>query len=287
MGQFSGHIVPGTFFIGLSVWWIVSIFKRYFGAHFNPRAEGYQNTWSFVSKQSQGCHFEAILKLVAAIIGIVKETIDGFNDDWEYVYLAKSGPHIMMFSFYALNALADLAIFHKMPLLPKEMDYVTAICAASVEGYLFINHLHGRSLLDVKMHMSLIVIIALCVWATVIEMVGDKHDVRLGLLRSCFYLWQGTWFYQVGFVLYPPTTNGFPIWDHNSHHDTMVMDLFFMGHLMFVILVTFGFGVIMYVREKRMQHGNSSTGHTKRNKTKTSGGHHYEAVLTHDSYADE
>ena len=249
MGTLLGHLIPGTFFIAISLWWMVSIFKRYFKYKLNPKALRYKNTATFSSQRWRQYPLEAILKLVASITGIIGETITGFDDNWRFVNLMPNGQHIAMFLFYAINAFADLAKFYKVPHLPSQIDYISAIIAAGRECYLFANHLHGRSSLDIKLHTTLVIVIVFCIISITLEMVADKHDVRLGLFRSCCYLWQGTWFYQVGFVLYPP--NGFPIWDQSNMMSNMLMDLMFMGHLIFVIFVSTITGVGIYAAKKK------------------------------------
>lgn len=287
MGSLLGHLLPGTFFISFSLWWIVSIFCKYFNSKLEPSqksAERYENTATFKSMKWPHVPLEAFLKLLAAIIGIIAETVTGFkwiDNEWKFANIIPNGHHIVMFSFFALNAVADLATFYKIKYLPKDIDYVFAIVASAVECYLFANHLHGRQTLDVKLHTSLVVVIVFCIVSSFLEMIGDRHDVRLGLFRSCCYLWQGTWFFQTGIVLYPP--KGFPSWDVNNMRTNMIMDLMFMGHLMGSILIVIAIGISISLQKKREYKGRKGNNSIKRKNPS----HEYtELIPAHDAYED-
>ena len=47
-------------------------------------------------------------------------------------------------SFFLLNAVADLMVHFRVPGLPSQLDYVSAILALSVEGFLFRWHQGGN-----------------------------------------------------------------------------------------------------------------------------------------------
>ena len=276
MGTLLGHLLPGSFFISFSLWWMVSIFGRYFASIRGQKSKDYRNTATFALQRWPNIPIEAYIKLFAVIAGIIGETVTGFkwvDNQWKFANLMPNGHHIMMFSFYALNAIADLATFYKVRFLPKDIDYITAIIAAGVECYLFANHLHGRQSLDVKLHTCLVIVIAFCFFTSLAEMVGNRNDVRFGLFRSCCYLWQGTWFFQAGFILYPP--KGFPIWNSNSMTTNMIMDLMFVGHLMFSILVMIIVGFLMNFETRK--------GHEHTKSMKTNGEHEYHALISNQN----
>ena len=255
MGTLLGHVLPGSFFILFSLWWIVSISQRYFRSKFDPHFGKYKNTATFPSRRWSNIPVEAYFKLLAAVAGTIGEIITGFkwvDGSWQFANLIPNGHHIMMFSFFGFNAVADLVIFYKVLYLPKDTDYVSASIAVAVEGQLFANHLHGRDPLDVKLHSCLVVLIILCAISSLAEMVGNRDDVRYGLIRSCCYLWQGTWFLQVGIILYPHDI--FPIWDHQSMETRMIIDLIFLGHFWFSILVVFLIGIFVHHLVKSNHH---------------------------------
>ena len=48
---------------------------------------------------------------------------------------------------------------------------------------------------------------------------------------------QGTWFYQVGYVLYPPKSWGPSMqWDLNDHEQIMIITMSFCWHLMLIVI---------------------------------------------------
>ena len=259
MGSFIGHALPGSCFILFSLWWIVSIFQRYFRSKWDPNVAKYKNTATFSSQRCPDIPVEAYLKLLAIVVGIIVETVTGFewvDGSWQFANLIPNGHHIMMYSFFGLNAVADLMTFYKVPYLPKDIEYVSASIAAAAQGYLFVNHLHGRDPLDVKVHSCLVIVIIFCAISTLAEMVGNRNDVRYGLFRSTCYLWQGTWFLQVGTILYPHGI--FPIWDNQSMESIMIMDLIFLGHLWVSISVVILIGIFVHHLVKRNHHKNDT-----------------------------
>ena len=255
MGSFTGHALPGSCFILFSLWWIVSIFQRYFSSKCDPSVAKYKNTATFSSQRWPDIPVEAYFKLLAAVSGIIVETVTGFewvDGSWKFANLIPNGHHLMMYSFYGLNAVADLMKFHKVPFLPKDIEYVSASIASAAQGYLFVNHLQGRDPLDVKLHSCLAIVTIFCAISTLAEMVGNGEDVRYGLFRSACYLWQGTWFLQVGTILYPHGI--FPIWDNKSMESIMIMDLIFLSHLWVSISVVILIGIFVHHLVKRNYH---------------------------------
>ena len=49
-------------------------------------------------------------------------------------------------SFFLLNAVADLMVHFRVPGLPSQLDYVAAVLALSVEGFLFRWHQGDNSI---------------------------------------------------------------------------------------------------------------------------------------------
>jgi len=55
-----------------------------------------------------------------------------------------------MFGFFAFNAIFELMYYYKVPALPPQLEYTTAILAFAIEGLLFTWHLEGRQPIDVQ-----------------------------------------------------------------------------------------------------------------------------------------
>ncbi len=60
------------------------------------------------------------------------------------------------------------------------------------------------------------------------------HDLRLALCRTGFTLLQGTWFYHIGFILYPP--RGFARWNETDHKQMMTVTMMFTWNIAAIIV---------------------------------------------------
>ncbi|CAL8071710.1 unnamed protein product [Orchesella dallaii] len=244
MGSFLGHVVPGTFFFLFSLWWLYNVLYRYFySKRFRPKS--YRNTTTFPCPCNQNAAIEAILKIVSACFGILGEFCTGFdNGKWTHWGNAQ---HITMFFFFGLNGVVDLCTHRKWDMPPK-LDYVTAALAYAVEGFLFYYHLHGRSHMDIMVHMFLVYTIGACMISTLAEMM-QPTNVLPALCRTFFTFLQGTWFYQVGFILYPPIGEK---WDQDDHTQMMIVTLIFTWHMAAAFATMFGMGTLIWLRVQNL-----------------------------------
>ena len=248
MGSFMGHIVPGSYFISFALWWTFSIFKRYFQSELHPSGKKYESTATFSSSNSR-IPTEPLLKCLGSVIGIIEEAVQGFDSNWNYENIMNNLQHMLMFFFLFINSISDFAVFYKIKHVPPKIDYIFALLAIFNEGFLFANHLHGRSILDVKLHTCLVVSIVACLISIIIELAMDKSDVRPAIFRCICHLWQGTWFYHIAFVLYPPL--GIHAWDEDKHANVMVTVSFFMIHLACNVLLVFFISIVVYLGERK------------------------------------
>jgi hypothetical protein len=165
------------------------------------------------------------------------------------------------------------------------IDRIAAAVAFGVEGYLFYNHVHGRSALDTKIHLliTLICWLTAAVWLVTFFM-NDKRKIFLfDILASILIFAQGTWFWHVAFILYGsnpwvgspenPSESADSDHDHDEmedhHHEhekmhmgeesmteehvnTMFAVLFFSWHIAFAIIFILAQSFCLYrVLEKR------------------------------------
>ena len=61
-----------------------------------------------------------------------------------------NGEHIMIFVFFLFHPIMELLYYFKIEYLPPKLDYLGIILAYSVEGFLILKHLHGRTDIDVQ-----------------------------------------------------------------------------------------------------------------------------------------
>ena len=184
---------------------------------------------------------EVYLKLICLIGAIIGEYLANLDENSP----GKNVQHIIMYAFFTIHPIFELIYYYKlMEIIPKNMDYISAILAFGVEGFLFHEHLHGRHLMDIQVHSYLIISIGLCAISVLLEMVYI-NDVRPALARACFSMLQGTWFYQIAFILYPPS-GYFQKWNFEDHDQMMLVTSLFAAHLVFILLFEFILGVLIY-----------------------------------------
>ncbi|KAG0416194.1 hypothetical protein HPB47_006629 [Ixodes persulcatus] len=184
MGLFNGHIVPGAFSFLFGAWWAFSAWRVYILSRLGRR--DYLSTASFT-----------IPKLSNRLCRTLAELATAYEDG-KFTAMGNT-QHTSMYVFYGLSGLADLLTIHEAP-VPRGTDYSLLRLAVCAEAFLFHFHLHVRRHLDVLVHTLLI-------YTLVAE-------------AACIAVVQGTWFFQVAFVLNNPLPNAKPWGD--GHQDLML-----------------------------------------------------------------
>lgn len=141
--------------------------------------------------------------------------------------------HIVMYTGFIFGALIEILAYHKFT-LPKRLPHTMGILAFIIEAFLFANHLHSRHMLDIHVHTLLVYAIYGCVFFSFLETVKpDQIIFTYG--RTAFTIFQGTWFWEVGFVLYPPFDDPWFIWEKDNHSHIMLITGSYCWHLIFII----------------------------------------------------
>ncbi|XP_068225904.1 transmembrane protein 45B-like isoform X2 [Palaemon carinicauda] len=226
MGTFLGHVLPGSFFILYASWLMFHVFTKYF---LGQRAVAGTTTRENGSSPT----------------AYKRELITGFEDG-VFVHYGNA-QHMTMYSFFGMSGAFDILVFRGLR-APPNLDYITLIIAFAIEALLFGYHLHGRTPLDIQVHMFMLYAIIFCAVATAIEMMY-KRKVLPALMRVYFVMLQGTWFIQVGSILYMPLTTP---WDENSHTHMMLATVLFCCHIGGVFLLMASVGWILSRRVKKM-----------------------------------
>lgn len=190
---------------------------------------------------------EAAVKLIFVTVGFAGEIYTGFSAEGHFVNLG-NGQHATMFFFFGLSGVIDILLYFKVP-LPPDMDYIAGILAFICEYVLFKFHLHGRTDLDVLLHTLLIYTIAASILAMLAEL-KYRDNILCALARSYFTLLQGTWFWQVGWILYPPFKHSFH-WDQEDHEQMMIATMIFAWHgaVDFLLVLSIG-GLVAFFQKK-------------------------------------
>ncbi|CAF1036808.1 unnamed protein product [Brachionus calyciflorus] len=273
MGTLAGHLLPGSFFILFSIWWSFITAIRYVQSRLN-----FKNRNGFKSSVTMPCIFiscrnapiESYLKGVLGFLALLAEAYTGVNISYKNLSELNSNmnstghtehnhqhqhkrseelikvwsfergniQHITMYSAFVLGSIIEILIHYGVD-LPKRIEYAMGILAFSIEAFLFAFHLHGKEVVDIYVHMFLVYAIFGCIIFTSLECYNPRN-VLFVYGRVLFTLLQGTWFFQVGFMLYPPTDNPAYHWDLSSHGNIMIVTACFCWHIMLIVIGLLG-----------------------------------------------
>ncbi|ELW69971.1 Transmembrane protein 45A [Tupaia chinensis] len=118
--------------------------------------------------------------------------------------------------------LGSKALFHRIEILEGII-----VLGMALTGLIFYNHTHGRDMLDIFVHQLLVLVIVLTGLVAFLEFLL-RSNVLLELLRASLILLQGSWFWQIAFVLYP--LGGHPSWDLLDHDNVFFLTICFCWH---------------------------------------------------------
>ena len=138
-----------------------------------------------------------------------------------------------MYSGFMLGALVEILIYHRFD-LPAKLDYACGILGFAIEAFLFANHLHSREPLDIHVHVLLVYAVYGCILFCVLEYVNPK-EIMYTYGRILFTMLQGTWFFEVGFILYPQTDDPAYQWDKNDHNQIMTITVSYAWHVILIV----------------------------------------------------
>ncbi|XP_071792955.1 transmembrane protein 45B-like [Asterias amurensis] len=240
MGTFAGHALPGAFFMVFAVWWMVQFaYQRVALDHGRVKPRGR------LFRALHRLPIEGVAVLLAGIIGFIAENFYPYpkwiiyDDDGKFAN-THVWQHCAMYSFFSLYGI--VVIFSKtcMPHAEKYTKLLGAV-AFFVEGMLFHFHTVGRPAIDVHLHNLLVLAISACMLFTLGEAFFPKEE-RFRIMRCTAALLQGTWFFQVGSVLYWPPSG--KQWDDEDHSNLMFLTEAFVWHLLVdVCLIVLVYGI--------------------------------------------
>lgn len=240
MGDFPGHAVPGTFFIIAGFWWALSAWREYFRSKAQNRPYEGRCSYPLPGIFRAYC-FEGIVKMAGSAYCLRGEIISGMWDG-KFVVMENT-QHISMDLFYMLSGIVDVLTNNHFP-LPPGTDYVALFLAVAVEGLLFNFHLHGRPPLNVLAHTMLIYVTAAEATCIMIELT-KPHSILAALGRAYFRTLQGTWLWQLAFMLFGQLPN-YPPWEENNHDDMMLAASVFAWHMLGGLLNTGLLGLLAW-----------------------------------------
>lgn len=246
MGDLIGHIFPGLLFTLCGLWWLIHMLQDYFRSRCKNQPPYRSRVWY---SNRCCCNFpvEGAVKVLVVTVGIIGETVTTFKQSGPFVYMPNA-QHMTMYFFFGLNGAMDILAHYRFGCLPSGIEVTTGVMAFGAEGFLFYNHLHGRPMIDVQCHMFIFYAIVAIICCVFLE-IKYRDFVIPSLSRAFFTLLQGTWFVQVGFILYPPA--GRSKWDLEDHHQMMLVTLLFTWHAAVDFLASLALAAIIYAYMKR------------------------------------
>lgn len=235
MGSFKGHALPGTFFFIMGIWWTLKCVLKY--AYRKHKRTSYLGSKALFHRIDI---VEGIVVICMALIGMLGEQFIVGGPHLS-LYNYKEGRwiqllgwhHTTMYFFFGLLGVTNI-LCSTISSLPTSLSKLMLSNALFVEAFIFYNHTHGREILDVFVHQLLVLVIFLGGLVAFMELF-IRFNVTVELLLMSFILLQGSWFWQIGFVLYPPS--GGPAWDLLDHDNIMFLTICFCWHYAFTFIV--------------------------------------------------
>ncbi|XP_008294790.1 transmembrane protein 45B [Stegastes partitus] len=234
MANFGGHAIPGTFFLIYGFWLTVKHILQHYWRKNQPK--GRQVVPPSFKRME---YFEGGFTMFAAFVGIMVEqfVVDGphahlYDKDKGTWVKLMNWQHSTMYLFFGIFGIA-LVASTASKLLPVGVDRLALSLALFVEGFLFYYHVHSRPPLDAHIHSLLLVAVFSGSGSTMLQ-VFIRDNILLQMFGACMFLLQGSWFYQIGFVLYPLSG---PQWELTLHDNIMFVTMCFCWHLAVALLL--------------------------------------------------
>uniref|UniRef100_A0A672V856 Transmembrane protein 45B n=1 Tax=Strigops habroptila TaxID=2489341 RepID=A0A672V856_STRHB len=226
MADFLGSALRGTFFVLFGLWWSVRYPLRYLRRKGNAESQP-----SYGAQRVEA--FEGAVKAFFALAGILVEQF------------VPAGPHLQLYSpeahgwtdltrwhyttiylFFLLSGIVDV-VSHSPLKLPLGLDRLTLSVALLIEGLLFCFCDYSDAALDHHLHSLLAMAIFAGALCALLEVFLRDHII-LEIFRTSSFLLQGSWFWQIGFVLSPPW--GGPGWDQTDRSNFAFLTMCFCWH---------------------------------------------------------
>ncbi|XP_034538938.1 transmembrane protein 45B [Notolabrus celidotus] len=234
MANFGGHAIPGSFFLLYGFWLTVKHILQHYWRSNQPKGKQIMPP---LFKRME--YIEGGFHIFASFVGIMVEqfVVDGphahlLNSESHAWVKLMNWQHSTMYLFFGIAGIAMVASAASK-LVPTGVDRLAMSVALFVEGFLFYYHVHSRPPLDAHIHSLLLVAVFVGSASTMLE-VFIRDNIILELLRACMFILQGSWFYQIGFVLYPLSG---PQWNLEEHSNIMFVTMCFCWHLAVALLL--------------------------------------------------
>ena len=256
MNVFLEHILPGTFLFVFGVWLNTRVWRNY--VHSMARSsQPYTSQLSYPTN-CRRCNVDimAIILCVASAMGILTQLTHihhsaSYQTGSSHVDVTTLH-HVTIYFFFGL--IGVFRLLHKLlkRLVPQIeiIEYLVFIMALCNQALLFKFHLIGRDPLNTLLHTYLLYVVYACVIITFAEMTF-RYQVFFALGRAYFIILQGTWLWQLAFILDNPLPDP-GTWKSENNEDLMLTTCIFTWHIGGVLLfsVTCGIGWICFYKKR-------------------------------------
>ncbi|XP_035313302.1 transmembrane protein 45A-like isoform X1 [Cricetulus griseus] len=158
--------------------------------------------------------------------------------------------HTVIYIFYGILGVTKI-LGATINSFPASLTKLALSNAFFGQAFIMYNHTHGRFTMDVFLHKLLVLATFLSGLVSFMEIL-IKNNITLELIRASLIILQGTWLWQMGFVLYNPT-GGFE-WDLTDHHNNMLITIYFCLHCIFAyIIIGVNYAVITWLVKWRLR----------------------------------
>ncbi|XP_070541298.1 transmembrane protein 45B-like [Ptychodera flava] len=247
MGSFEGHIHPGLAFISIAIFWgsKYSYLHQYREYGKGAKTSSNGRFIRFVKRVP----WEAFIKIFYGLAAAFAEFLHPpviynlrmFKDG--ELQNPNNWQHLTMYSFFAIAGLVDIISQKCLEKRAEKLERFFLALAFCVEAHLLLNHRHGKGGFENTCHLMNIIATLGCVVAATAE-VWNPSEILLPFLRVGFTMLQGTWLFNIAFLIYKPVSGEH--WDADgSGGGVMFVTMLFCWHIFVdMVLVTINYCVV-------------------------------------------
>ncbi|XP_006869896.1 PREDICTED: transmembrane epididymal protein 1-like [Chrysochloris asiatica] len=237
MGTLEGHLMPGMFFLLYSLYYSVLVSlalvrkQRFLKLPLPPREKRGQRWWQLMS-------LEGVVKLVFSVSGILGEFFypPGTNRmmivDWKdpkRPFMFKNNwEHVTMYGFFLLSGVVDIVSQSCLARQKIKLERAAEALAFFILLLLMINHIQGKSVMEIRAHIFFMVPSFLVGLVLTIE-IWVPNQPSLWVLKTWMGLVLSNWMLQISIVMYIPPTR--QPWRSDNINDLAFLSIFFCWHV--------------------------------------------------------
>ncbi|XP_060226097.1 transmembrane protein 45A-like [Meriones unguiculatus] len=242
-GNFLGHALAGSFLIILGLWWNSTDILRYVC---KKEKQTYHHFKAWIHRAEL---LGGIIVIVLVSVGITGLQLYAGHSETQLSRLLRL-QHIVMYVFYGLLGVVRIlnSIIHSFSV---SLTTLALSNAFFLQSFVLYNHDRVGAIVEVYLH-KILGLITISSGLVSFSEVITNNNLTLGLLRSSLTLLQGTWFWQIGCVLYYPREH--LEWDLMDHHNNTLLSIYFCWHCLLThIIIGVNYAAISWLVKWRLR----------------------------------